>query len=362
MSSKTQSSNKCAGCARDLLTSEQLKCTDCALRYHFECVNTANKKFKEICTYYKKTWVCPTCQSKKPKGDNSNTPVRAEYIMNDDIPTSNVTTRRGVLGSSHSPVIETLSLNNVKELIHDSMDNLLDRIERKMTKIIEMKTNDIFKEVNDLKDSIHYLHKQYEDTNNDLQLMSSQMQKLGNENENLRTTVKDLSNRLSIMEQHSRMSNVEIQCIPESKAENLMNVITEISKVTGAKLQEGDIHKCTRIAKINPENKRPRSVVVKFSSPRIRDTFMASVKQFNRKHRDDKLNTKHIGIGGEQKPVYVVDHLTPEMKKIHALARETAKKLNFKFVWTKNGRVFMRKTETSEHIVINDLSQLVSLV
>ncbi|XP_039764477.1 uncharacterized protein LOC120636965 [Pararge aegeria] len=163
------------------------------------------------------------------------------------------------------------------------------------------------------------------------------------------------------MEQHSRMNNLEIQCLPEHRAENLPNIITQIGKVTGTCISDADIHKCTRIAKISRENPRPRSVFVKFSSPRIRDTFLAGVMKFNKRIKDEKLNTSHIGIGGENKPIYVVEHLTPELKKIHASARLTAKKLKYRFVWIKNGRVFLRKTDESEHIVIRNIEQLEQL-
>lgn len=361
MSSKMQNTKKCAGCARDLLTTEQLKCNTCSLKYHYDCLNFTNKKFKDISQDYKNSWVCPSCRSKLPKSDNSNTPIRGTGSTTDECSSvSNITFRRT------NPVVnmedgEELTLTAVKQLIQESMDSFIDKIEQKIRKIVELKTKEIFKEVNDVKDSICYLNTQYEDIKTDLQLKCNQMKKLSEENDNLKTTIKDLGNRLTIMEQQTRMCNIELQCLPEHKTENLVTIVTQIASVSGMKLQEGDIFKCTRIAKINPDNKRPRSVVVRFSTPRIRDTFMASVKQYNRKHRDNKLNTSHIGIGGEKKPIFVVDHLSPEIKKIHALARETAKKLQYKFVWTKNGRVFMRKTETSEHIMIRKISQLESL-
>lgn len=362
MSSKAVN-KKCAGCALELVTSEQLKCNTCNLRYHFDCINTTKRKFKEISQEFKSTWVCPACRSKIPKGDNSNTPVRSTCTTSttEISPTSNVTLRRTNLANTSNQSVGNLSLENIKELIDEALDGMLDKIERRLTKVVETKTSEIFAEMNDIKVSINYLNAQQDDIQKQLQLKCNQVDRLTKENDILKSTVKDLGNRLCIMEQHSRMSNLEIQCIPEHRTENLVNVMVQIAKVTGYNLQEGDVHKCTRIAKLNPENKRPRSVVVKFSNPRVRDTFMAHVIQYNKKHRDNKINTSHIGIAGEKKPIYVVDHLIPEIKRLHALAREKAKQLQYKFVWVKNSRVFMRKTETSEHIMIRDLSQLESL-
>lgn len=311
MSSKLRNNKKCAGCEKDLLTTEQLKCNTCSLKYHYECLNLTNRRFEDLSQDYKNNWICPSCRSKLPKSDNSNTPIRGICVTPDEgTPISHITFRR-----PNSVVIsddtEKISLAAVKELIQESMDSLIDKMERKMTGIFELKAKDIFKEVNEIKDSIKYINTQYEDIKTELQLKCNQIKKLSEENNNLRTTVKDLGTRISVMEQHTRMCNLEIQCLPEYKTENLLTVVKQIADVSGMKLQESDIHKCTRIAKTNPDNKRPRSVVVKFSSPRVRDTFLANVKQFNKKYRDDKLNTSHIGVGGEKKPIYVIDHLTP---------------------------------------------------
>ncbi|CAG4990176.1 unnamed protein product [Parnassius apollo] len=163
-----------------------------------------------------------------------------------------------------------------------------------------------------------------------MQVKFKDVKQLKEENDCLKSTFKDLNSRLSIMEQHWRMSNLEIQCVPEHRAKNIPNIITQIGNITGTKICDADIHKCTRIAKINPENARTRSIIVKFACPRVRDTF--GVINFNKRNTNEKINTSHIGIGGDKKPIFVVEHLTPELKKIHALARATAKKLKYKFV------------------------------
>ncbi|XP_013140049.1 PREDICTED: uncharacterized protein LOC106104518 [Papilio polytes] len=347
MNARVQNTKKCAGCARDMSTPEHLKCNTCSLKYHFECVSTTAKKFKSVSSDFKNSWVCSACRPKLPKADSSISLTRTVgFDTSQDNTTSNVTVRRNKNDTTINTA-DSLTLENVKAMMQETMDGLLSNMEIRMTKIIEEKYKEIFKEFNEMKESITNLKTEYAD--------------MKRENEMLRSTVKDLGNRLNIFEQYSRRSNVEIQCIPEHKTENLINVVTQISKAVGNNLVESDIIKCTRIAKMNPESKRPRSVVVTFSNPRNRDAFLASVMQYNKKHRNDKLNTSHIGYGGDRNPIYVLEHLAPEVKKLHALTREAAKRLNFKFVWIKNSRIFMRKSETSEHITIREADQLKSL-
>lgn len=254
-----------------------------------------------------------------------------------------------------------MTLDNVKQLIQEEMDIFFNKLEKNFTKILETKTKEMFKEINAIKDSVSFINNQYEDLKYELQGKLTQIKELADDNDKLRSTVTDLNNRLNIIEQHTRMSNLEIQCLPEHKSENLPNIILQIGKVTGSNISDSDIHKCTRIAKLNPDSVRPRSVIVKFSCPRTRDKYLAAAIKFNKTNKDEKLNTSHIGIGGEKKPIFIVDHLTPELKKIHASARLTAKKLNYKYVWIKNGRVFLRKMDNSEHIVVKNIEQLKNL-
>ncbi|CAH2096753.1 unnamed protein product [Euphydryas editha] len=88
----------------------------------------------------------------------------------------------------------------------------------------------------------------------------------------------------------------------------------QISKVVSANLKESDIHHCTRVAKLNREDKRPRSIIVKFGTPLLRDTFLANTIKFNKEHHNDKLNTSHIGIAGNKKPIYILEHLSPKTR------------------------------------------------
>lgn len=365
MSSKVSKTKKCAGCSFDLGILEQLKCATCSLRYHYDCINTTNAKYKELTTDYKINWICPTCRSKQPKGDNSNTPVRSSASTAfETSPSSNVTLRRTQLCTQQNKQTdnqELLTLDSVRQLIQEERKILLSEIEENMSRIMENKLKSMSKEINEIKESVAFANNQYEDLKQELLGKLTQVNELKRENEKLKSTVQDLNSRLSIMEQHSRMCNLEIQCLPEHKAENLPLIISQIGKITGNNISDSDIHKCTRIAKINPDNTRPRSVIVKFSSPRTRDTFLAGVLNFNKMNKDNKLNSSHAGLGGVIKPIYVVEHLTPEVKKLHAFARLTAKKLNYKFVWIKNGRVFLRKTDNSNHIVVRNFEQLEKL-
>ncbi|XP_075990270.1 uncharacterized protein LOC142985913 [Anticarsia gemmatalis] len=186
--------------------------------------------------------------------------------------------------------------------------------------------------------------------------------RLYKEKDQMSTTVQDLLTRIQVIEQHSRYNNIEIQCVPEHKQENLVSTVMQISKVISCNLNETDIHHCTRVAKSNREDKRPRAIVVKFATPRLRDTFLAKTIKFNKANPKDKINSSHIGIGGNKTPIFILEHLSPINKKLHATARQMAKEKGFKFVWIKQGRVFMRKSETDQSIYVKNLDTLKNII
>lgn len=181
-------------------------------------------------------------------------------------------------------------------------------------------------------------------------------------NENLSSLVQNLQERLCQVEQNARVTNIEISGIPEKKFENLVKTVEQLGNIVENPIIESEILHVTRVAKLNKDNSRPRSVIVKLSSQRRRDELLAAVSKFNKKNKDDKLNTAHLGIGGRREPVFVSEHLTLSNKQLHAAARKRSKEVGWKFVWVRDGRVFVRKSEQSPAIYIKNEDSLKVIV
>ncbi|XP_037292798.1 uncharacterized protein LOC119188860 [Manduca sexta] len=253
--------------------------------------------------------------------------------------------------------------DDLRQSIREEMSALFDDFKCSIIREFDIKTSEILNRLTKVDETIYNLESKYEKLKVDFEDSVKTVNQLKTENQDLKSTVMSLTDRVSQLEQHSRAANVEIQCIPEFNRENLITTVKQIASTIKYNLCENDIHLCTRISKINKENKRPRSVVVKFSCPRVRDGFLAAAVIFNKKAttNEDKLNTSHLGIGGERRPVYIGEHLSPAMKSLHAAARARAKELHYRFVWVKSGKIFLRKTETSEYILINSATSLAEL-
>lgn len=189
----------------------------------------------------------------------------------------------------------------------------------------------------------------------------SAVDELEKKNAALETSVTDLSNRLSLAEQHMRESNVEINGLPEHRTENLSKTILQLARTVKVDIPDNQILHVTRVAKINKDSSTPRSVIVKLHSPRVRDTLLAAISKFNKDSIKDKLSSEHMGIGGPRVPVFVSEHLTPSNKFLHAAARKKAKDLMYKFVWVRNGKIYVRKDETSQAYLVRNVESLNNL-
>lgn len=377
-------SKLCAGCCSTITRKEFLTCVKCNDNYDLLCANLTPKKFNSMSKENKNKWICQACRNKLPKRDNTNTPVssRGDTLSQSTVnrsPTgvSNITCRSKNRenknkflrdGSLNTPESDSSELeciqapasdvikNEISYVLRNELSLFLTNFERKIFEMLESRNKELLGQVEQLATSLNFFEQKYEEIQQEVKVKSECIKNLISQNNELKCTISDLSTRLTQMEQHSRASNVEIQCIPEHKSENLVTIVKQIANITDYKLSETDIHLCTRISKLDKSKSRPRSVLVKFSSPIIRDGFLAATLSYNKKKKDkmEKLNTSHIGMSGDKSPIYVMEHLSPTVKALHAATRIKAKAKNYKFVWIKSGRIYVRKNESSEHKLIKN--------
>ncbi|XP_075990281.1 uncharacterized protein LOC142985926 [Anticarsia gemmatalis] len=268
-------------------------------------------------------------------------------------------TQQQELDQADETTLPNITSTSLREIIRQEIDRAL---QDSIQKLVKEQFNHINESIANLQQSLNFFNSQYEVIKINLDSKTTTIDKLEKDNIVLQNEIKDITKRLNLMEQHARSNNIELHCVPEHKNENLVSSVLHLSNIIGCKIGDTDIQYCARIAKINRQNSRPRSILVKFNSPRQRDTFLAASMNYNRKNPKSKLNSSHLGISGDNpSPIYVAEHLSADNKALHAAARVRAKERGYKFVWVRNGRIFMKKDELSEGHVINDIEKLKSL-
>ena len=329
-------------------------CVKCLKVYHFSCLSLADN--------YKvpAKWHCPECQNAGPKPSRSdNTPLR-------NISTTRGNKRQAVGSPPQAPAEIKIAPDDIRQLIQEAVKKgqteMFNKFIESMKLILNQQLKPIQDQMENMEKSMAFINHQYEDLLKKHTSAEENMKELCKENSEMKGCINDLSSRISQLEQQTRANNVEIQCLPEKKQENLIDIVSQLSKVVGSGIQDNDIKHCTRVAKQSASNTRPRAVVVQLTSPRSRDQFLAATMKFNKANSDNKLNTTHLGYAGPKSPIYITEHLSTTNKTLHAAARIKAKEIGYQFVWVRGGRIFMRKTQESEHILVRNRDTLNSLV
>lgn len=239
--------------------------------------------------------------------------------------------------------------------------DMLAELNKNLIKTMNSELETVNTEIKEMVKSMQFINKQFEDFERIQKESNETIHSLELENTELKTAMANLNVRVNNLEQQSRSNNIEVQCMPEAKNENVYSVIKQLGKVVNCEVQDKDILYCTRIAKSNPKSTRPKSIVAQLASPKLRDQLLASVIQFNKGNRDKKLNCGHLGLPGVNSPVYVTEHLSPANKALHAAARTKAKEMNYKYVWVRNGKIFVRRDDGAEYLLIKNMNSLSKL-
>lgn len=61
-----------------------------------------------------------------------------------------------------------------------------------------------------------------------------------------------------------------------------------------------------------------------------------------------------MGFSGRISPIFLVEHLLPTNKALHAEMRIRAKEINYKYVWVRSGKIFVRKSNQAQYMLIKN--------
>lgn len=352
----------CAGCNKTIISSnrEIMKCSICCSLYDLECANISPKRFHSMIKDSKLNWKCPQCRCTEPKTGNTNTPIRAATQCMQDI--SFVTTRNTQKprrkSSDDTPNAESqLSTDNLRILIREELSAVL---KTTLNDTVTAQLKSINEKMISFEETLNFFNCAYENMKSCLEAKSKTIETLERDNAILKNTMREMGNRLGMVEQYLRESNLEINGVPEENTENLQCLVTQIANTVHCEISSNDIVHVTRVAKQSKEANRPRSIIVKLKSRTLRDSMLAATVKFN-KTQDPKLNSHHLGYGGKPAPVYLSEHLSPANKSLHAAARKRARETGYRFVWIKDGRIYARKDEKSPAIYLRDHDSLSSM-
>lgn len=235
----------------------------------------------------------------------------------------------------------------------DSEDSEVDIMEEKIEKVMKKVMNEfkkeIKKELQEFEKSLSFTSGKMEEMLEEMKELKKRQVSLENENEMLKEKVRKMEISVEDLEQYSRNRNIEINGIPFTKDENLEKIVKDIGIDINVEIKDGEIDVVHRIPTRN--NKNPEPVVVQFLSRKKRDEMIQKAK-------DKQITTTTLNMSGPQRTIYINEHLTKQRKRLLYETKQKKKEMAYKFVWTKGGKVFLRKNETSNVIQVRTFEEL----
>ncbi|XP_063892871.1 uncharacterized protein LOC135117476 [Helicoverpa armigera] len=264
----------------------------------------------------------------------------------------------------------TDQLQEFKEEIKEMLSSWKSHQDQLITKVMAEQTTLVTKLISEMAE-LKLQNAQIQNTNAEIEKSVStlsalyddvkcQVKRLQEECNGYRKYTESLEKTLKDLQYKSRSSTIEIRNVPTRDKEtisDLTKTVSAIGDTIGLPVSESSIRDIYR-APGNSNTNKP--IVAEFTSVHMKTEFVARVRTFNNKNtnKENKLNSQLLGLSGQKQPVYIDEHLPNSTKKLYYLAREYAKQQGFKFCWTRNGNVFLRKQPGLQHILVKSETTL----
>lgn len=148
-----------------------------------------------------------------------------------------------------------------------------------------------------------------------------------------------------------RRNNVVLYGIPTPAGiinENYDNLLQQIEKAFNYSLKS-EVFACYRLP-VKPDHLMAVPILIRFFDPSYKVAFIQRVK-------NSQVSAATFG-GSPHVKIFANEHLTKTMSLVYREALRMRQLVNFKFVWTRNGYVYVKKDDTVPAVQIRSLEQL----
>lgn len=263
-----------------------------------------------------------------------------------------------------SPGVIEDQLNTFKEdiviLLKEWKEELSNTLTTSMNKLsidieqVKCQMNKVELTTTEFEKSLSILANKYDTLNSKIETIEQEKKHNEEKIELLNTKIEELQRQL-------KSTYIEIRNVPSNKyigKQDLNNITQNLFKNINVVIENRDVK---QIYHINNKNNKG-TVIVELATVELKSNILKATKELNKLHPSNKLNTSHLGIECDPiQPIYITESLTSNARKLFYQARDTAKTLNYKYCWTRNGKIFLRKAEGDPSIEIKNEFQFEEL-
>lgn len=272
---------------------------------------------------------------------------------------SNITSRRQK--RRRSPEMEiAITLNNFKQDINEHITSLFSSFQSDQDKkfsVLQAGINSLSEEINEIKIETTKKIEEVSQNYKNMCTLTQNVEKKCGENSQ---QIKQLEDKILDLQRQTYKYKLEIRNIPSLQnetREELSKIISSVSAKINVDLAPADLREFYRLP---GKPGSPKPIIIEVTTTEKKQSILQGLKKFN-KSNEPKLNTAHLGIDGEVKPVYISEYLTNYDSTLFFHARQFAKHYKYAFCWTAHGVVFLRKEDGAKRIRVSSKETLKEL-
>ena len=237
------------------------------------------------------------------------------------------------------------------KMLENLLNNCFSSFEEKLKSMIEeeseTKSKVLKNEFEEVKKSLLFFEERCEDLIKENKVLKKEVLCLTQENVAMKAKVVEVERcsqnamiKVNEIDNHLRLNNIELHGVSVTDKENVGKVALSILKVTDPSVTERDFEFARRIGSPKKKDGTPRPdmpILVKFHSSAKRMQILKNKKKL--------AGHNFNSIGVNAKRVFINENLTAYSKALFYQANSIRKENGWKFIWTINGNINLRKDE-----------------
>ena len=268
--------------------------------------------------------------------------------------------KKRISTSSTAKLIRTQSTTNDNEKqpnLNDNVNQLVAQAIAVWRKEYQLEIETLRAEVIEIKESQAFICNQYDSLKAEYDklievntLQKEEIFNLKSQAAALKTQeIKD-SIKVDELEQYGRRQNLEIVGVPEKEDENTNAIVLEVAKMLDVDIMSSHISTSHRLPKKKASSRNnygSSPIIVRFTSRDIRNQIYANRKKAR------FVDLKNFSVS-DTKNIFVNENLTPTRKQLFWKTKQEVKNNSWKYIWTHNGNVFVKKDDNASITAIKN--------
>ncbi|KAL1446397.1 hypothetical protein WDU94_003576 [Cyamophila willieti] len=318
----------------------QVHCHACNGDYHFKCTALSERSYKSMSKAEKIAWSCHQCivtTHRLTAKKNS----RKKSDSEQDSDESDMSEIEAEVGRKSRGNVNSKGLND------KSIEQLFINFENKLWKKMSKKFNEMEESLEFTSGKIDEFTKTMKAIQKKLVMVEVENEKIRQENVELKTKVKSLEAGVEANAQLLGNTNkIEISGLPVSTNNPKKVVANILEKVNGEKVEESGYG--FDVIKLEKQT----NVVVHFESMIQRDKIIKKKRNERIFKLGEIMNTSDDSL------IYLNECLTPYYAKLFTEAKKVKKDKNYAFLWVRDGKILLKKTEQSKPMRLMTMEDL----